>query len=169
MRKYMKYVKRTAASDLASWEFTSGSSSVVETILSHPNSIDGSLFTNESQTELLIGSGLLGISKPVAKRAIAPTGTIGILAGTTTGVEPLFAVAYKRRYLKGTRWHYQTVVDGAAQEMINFTESIPRRLSRLLISLKTSKSVLNFKRTSKIMLIKVSQALLIFLLGALAS
>ena len=48
----------------------------------------------------------LGISRPVAKRAIAPTGTIGILAGTTTGVEPLFAVAYKRRYLKGTRWHY---------------------------------------------------------------
>lgn len=61
----------------------------------------------------------LGVSRPVAKRAIAPTGTIGILAGTTTGVEPLFAVAYKRRYLKGTRWHYQYVVDSAAQELIN--------------------------------------------------
>jgi ribonucleoside-diphosphate reductase alpha chain len=43
----------------------------------------------------------LNISKPKAYRAIAPTGSIGILAGTTTGVEPLFAVAYKRRYLKG--------------------------------------------------------------------
>lgn len=64
-------------------------------------------------------SDALGISRPVAKRAIAPTGTIGILAGTTTGVEPLFAVAYKRRYLKGTRWHYQYVVDGTAQELIN--------------------------------------------------
>ena len=61
----------------------------------------------------------LGISRPVAKRAIAPTGTIGILAGTTTGVEPLFAVAYKRRYLKGTKWHYQYVVDSAAQELID--------------------------------------------------
>lgn len=61
----------------------------------------------------------LGLSRPVAKRAIAPTGTIGILAGTTTGVEPLFAVAYKRRYLKGTRWHYQYVVDGTAQELID--------------------------------------------------
>jgi len=64
-------------------------------------------------------SDALGISRPVAKRAIAPTGTIGILAGTTTGVEPLFAVAYKRRYLKGTRWHYQYVVDGTAQELIS--------------------------------------------------
>jgi ribonucleoside-diphosphate reductase alpha chain len=61
----------------------------------------------------------LSISRPVAKRAIAPTGSIGILAGTTTGIEPLFAVAYKRRYLKeGTDWVYQYVVDGTAQELI---------------------------------------------------
>lgn len=62
----------------------------------------------------------LGVSRPVAQRAIAPTGSIGILAGTTTGIEPLFAVAYKRRYLKGSNdWHYQYVVDGTAQELID--------------------------------------------------
>jgi ribonucleoside-diphosphate reductase alpha chain len=61
----------------------------------------------------------LDLSRPVANRAIAPTGSIGILAGTSTGIEPIFAVAYKRRYLKGgTRWHYQYVVDAAAEEII---------------------------------------------------
>lgn len=58
----------------------------------------------------------MGISKPVAYRAIAPTGSIGILAGTTTGIEPIFAVAYKRRYLKGDKdWHYEYVVDSTAK------------------------------------------------------
>jgi len=61
----------------------------------------------------------LFISRPIAYRAIAPTGSIGILAGTTTGIEPLFAVAYKRRYLtEGTKWKYEYVVDGTAQNLI---------------------------------------------------
>lgn len=61
----------------------------------------------------------LYISKPVAYRAIAPTGSIGILAGTTTGIEPLFAVAYKRRYLTdGTKWKYEYVVDTTADQLI---------------------------------------------------
>jgi len=68
----------------------------------------------------------MDISRPVANRAIAPTGSIGILAGTSTGVEPIFAVAYKRRYLKGgTRWHYQYVVDSAAQELIDLYDTKP--------------------------------------------
>ena len=68
----------------------------------------------------------LSITRPVANRAIAPTGSIGILAGTSTGIEPIFAVAYKRRYLKGKdRWAYQYVVDSAAQELIEFYGADP--------------------------------------------
>lgn len=71
----------------------------------------------------------LSCSAPVANRAIAPTGSIGILAGTTTGVEPLYAVAYKRRYLTdGTKWKYQYVVDGSAQELIELYGADPDKI-----------------------------------------
>jgi len=61
----------------------------------------------------------LYLNTPVAYRAIAPTGSIGILAGTTTGIEPLYAVAYKRRYFSdGSRWKYTYVIDNTARRMI---------------------------------------------------
>lgn len=73
------------------------------------------------------------ISRPVAYRAIAPTGSIGILAGTTTGIEPLFAVAYKRRFLtEGTKWKYQFVVDGTAQGLINRYGVDPNKIESAL-------------------------------------
>lgn len=62
---------------------------------------------------------LLGISRPVKTRAIAPTGTIGILAETTTSGEPLFAAAFKRRYLKGNTWHFQYVIDQSAKRLMD--------------------------------------------------
>ncbi len=59
-----------------------------------------------------------GITRPKKTRAIAPTGTISIVAETTGGIEPIFCVAYKRRYLKHQSWHYQYVVDPTAKRLI---------------------------------------------------
>lgn len=59
------------------------------------------------------------LSRPKKTRAIAPTGTIAIVAGTTGGIEPVLCAAYKRRYLKGKTWHYQYVVDPAAKRMVD--------------------------------------------------
>lgn len=62
---------------------------------------------------------LHGLSAPVKTRAIAPTGTIGIVAETTTGIEPIFCVAYKRRYLVGSNeWKYQYVIDPTAKRLV---------------------------------------------------
>lgn len=60
------------------------------------------------------------MNRPVKYRAIAPTGTTGILASTTTGIQPLYAVAYKRRYItNGDQWKYELVIDATAENMIN--------------------------------------------------
>jgi len=59
------------------------------------------------------------LSPPIKTRAIAPTGTIGIVAETTTGLEPIYCVAMKRRYLKGQVVHYQYIVDPTAQRLID--------------------------------------------------
>lgn len=60
---------------------------------------------------------MLGISRPVKTRAVAPAGTISIIGETTSGMEPMFAPAYKRRYAKGDTWVYQYVIDGAAERL----------------------------------------------------
>ena len=87
----------------------------------------------------------LSVSRPVAVRAIAPTGTIGILAGTSTGIEPIFAVSYKRRYLKNKRWHYQYVVDSAAQEMIELYDTKPDQIESALDLVGDYERRLNFQ------------------------
>lgn len=58
------------------------------------------------------------LSIPIKTRAIAPNGTISIIAETTSGIEPIYCVSYKRRYLKGSSWHFQYVIDPTAKRLI---------------------------------------------------
>lgn len=60
-----------------------------------------------------------GWNKPVATRAIAPNGSISIAGGmTTSGIEPIFAVAFQRRYLTPNGWKKQYVIDPTAERLI---------------------------------------------------
>lgn len=63
------------------------------------------------------------ITPPIKTRAIAPTGTIGIIGETTTGIEPIFCVAYKRRYKTAKsngkdQIQFQYVIDPTAKKLI---------------------------------------------------
>lgn len=59
-----------------------------------------------------------GLSRPVKTRAIAPNGTIGIIGETTTSAEPMFCVAYKRRFIDTDRkWKFQYVIDPTAHRL----------------------------------------------------
>jgi ribonucleoside-diphosphate reductase alpha chain len=78
-----------------------------------------SIYEQESDSAAFIGAKQLGVSVPKGVRAIAPTGTIGIIAETTTGIEPLFCAAYKRRYFKDGKWLYQYVVDGSIRRLLD--------------------------------------------------
>lgn len=60
----------------------------------------------------------LSCSRPIATRSIAPTGTISIVAETTSGIEPVFAVGMKRRYLDGKVWKARYIVDATAKRLI---------------------------------------------------
>lgn len=75
-------------------------------------------YERESDSAAFIGAKQLGVVVPKGVRAIAPNGTIGILAETTTGIEPLFCKAYKRRYIKDGKWMYQYVVDGSVKRLL---------------------------------------------------
>lgn len=86
------------------------------------------IYRDVSRHTANVFSSHLSVSNPVACRAIAPTGSIGIVAGTTTGIEPIYAVAIKRRYLKGTIWKHQFVIDGAAKDLIDRYDVDPEKL-----------------------------------------
>lgn len=78
-----------------------------------------SVYEQESDGAAFMYAKELGVSVPKGVRAIAPTGSIGIIAETTTGIEPLFCKAYKRRYLLNDQWVYQYVIDGSVKRLLD--------------------------------------------------
>lgn len=77
------------------------------------------IYERESNAAAFIHAKHLNVAVPKGVRAIAPTGTIGIIAETTTGIEPLFCKAYKRRYFKDGKWLSQYVVDGSVKRLMD--------------------------------------------------
>lgn len=72
-----------------------------------------------------------GLTAPVKTRAIAPTGTIGIIGETTTGIEPIFCVSYIRRWSNGPdTWAEDYVVDPTAKRFIDEEGMDPTEIGR---------------------------------------
>ncbi|OGP69397.1 MAG: ribonucleoside-diphosphate reductase, adenosylcobalamin-dependent [Deltaproteobacteria bacterium RBG_13_60_28] len=62
---------------------------------------------------------------------VAPTGTISIIAGASSGIEPLFAVAYRRRALEGEEFHevHPLFLQKLREMGLNEEEWLPRVLA----------------------------------------
>ena len=77
------------------------------------------IWKNTSDESAKYWSNYFSFNEPIAKRAIAPNGSISIAGGkTTSGIEPIYSVAYQRRYLTPTGWKKQYVIDPVAERLV---------------------------------------------------
>jgi ribonucleoside-diphosphate reductase alpha chain len=62
---------------------------------------------------------------------IAPTGTIGIIAGTSSGIEPLFALAFARHVMQGARlFEFSPIFERFAREHGFFSQDLKTELAK---------------------------------------
>lgn len=62
---------------------------------------------------------------------IAPTGTISIIAGTSSGIEPLFGIAYIRNIMEGTRLlEVNTQFEETAKEQNFYSKSLIMKIAK---------------------------------------
>jgi len=63
--------------------------------------------------------------------SIAPTGTISIIAGCSSGIEPLFALAFVRNIMEGTRlFEVNTVFEQVARERGFFSQELMEQVAQ---------------------------------------
>jgi len=82
------------------------------------------------------------MNEPIAKRALAPNGSTSIAGGrTTSGIEPIFSVAYQRRYLTPDGWRKQYVVDFVAERLYNEGVDVSKIEDSYSLSLNVEKRI----------------------------
>jgi len=94
---------------------------------------------------------------------VAPTGSISIIAGVSSGVEPLFAIAFKRRVLDNAEWARVMAPDrpvhpvGYAYAVAPGDDAWLARVDRFVADIKRDGRLASAARTFKLEPIVVPQ------------
>ena len=103
------------------------------------------VYESESERSANVSCKKFRLLNPKGYRAIAPTGSISILAGTTSGLEPIYSVAYRRRYLTGgDRWKYEYVIEPLAYRLYESGWSI-KKIDKILTAHKITDPEIRIK------------------------